>query len=58
MIEKNEKLKGYPSLSGLESQYNQVRVIFEPNFERRLQNLVVLLGQGHAENSYDFTTNS
>ena len=58
IIDKNEKQKGYPSLQGLEAQYSQVRVSFEPNFERRLVNLATIIGFGQVENSYDFTTNS
>lgn len=58
IIDKNEKQKGYPSLQGLEAQYSQVKVAFEPNFERRLVNLAHIIGFGQVENSYDFTTNS
>jgi hypothetical protein len=29
----------YPSLIGLENLYSQVRVVFEPQFEKRLTNL-------------------
>ena len=44
ILDKNEKQKGFPSLIGLDQQYSQVKVIFEPNFERRLVNLAHIVG--------------
>ena len=63
ILERNERSKGYPSLNVLEGQYNQVKVAFEPNFEKRLVNLTQVIGYGatnsqHGENSGDFTTAS
>lgn len=39
VLDRNEKKKGYPSLIGLDALYNQVKVVFEPNFEKRITNL-------------------
>jgi hypothetical protein len=70
ILNRNEKEKGFPSLIGLDQQYNQVRVIFEPNFDKRLINLARVAsgfpnqgGSGGVagvggENSGDFTTAS
>lgn len=36
LLDRSEKQRGYPSLNGMETQYSQVKLIFEPNFEKRL----------------------
>ena len=57
MLDRNEKQKEFPSLIGLENIYNQVKVAFDPNFDRRLVNLAQVVGLGaQSENSGDFTT--
>jgi len=59
LLDKSEKQRGYPSLSGMETQYSQVKLVFEPNFEKRLQGIAKVLGPGQtAEYSGDYTTNS
>jgi hypothetical protein len=46
VLDRNEKQKEFPSLIGLENIYNQVKVAFDPNFERRLVNLAQVVGLG------------
>jgi hypothetical protein len=48
VLDRNEKAKGFPSLIGLENQYNQVKVVFEPIFEKRLVNLAQIVPFGQA----------
>ncbi len=62
VLDRNEKQRGFPSLSGMETQYNQVRVVFEPNFEKRLVGLATIVPYGssqppasNVENSGDLT---
>lgn len=57
MIEKFEKQKGYPSLNGLEASYNQVKVHFEPNLDKKLAGIAKVFSS-NGEFSGDFTTNS
>jgi hypothetical protein len=57
LIEKFEKQKGYPSLNGMEASYNQVKVHFEPNLEKKLANIAKVF-TSNGELSGDYTTNS
>jgi hypothetical protein len=42
----------------MDVQYNQVKVVFEPNIEKRLAGIGKVVGFGQAEFSGDFTTAS
>lgn len=44
MLEKGEKEKGYPSLNGMENNYNLVRVYFEPNLDKKLSTICKVIG--------------
>lgn len=59
VLDRNDKQKDFPSLNGLENQYNLVKVVFDPNFEKRLVNLAHVVGHtSNSEHSGDFTTAS
>lgn len=51
ILEKVEKKRGYPTLNGLESGYNQVKVSFEPNIEKKLASICKIIGSGKANDS-------
>lgn len=36
ILDKAEKQKNFPSLNGLETSYSQVKVHFDPNFEKNI----------------------
>lgn len=58
LIDRAEKQKNYPGLNGLEAQYNQVKVVFEPKFENVLSNIAKVVGFGQSEFSGELTTAS
>ena len=58
VIDRAEKQKGFPSLNGLESTYNLVRLSFDQHFDRKLVNIARVLGPGQTESSSDMTTAS
>lgn len=39
LLEKTEKKKGFPQLKGQDQQYSIVKVAFDPNVEKKLQNI-------------------
>ena len=44
LLEASEKVKGYPSLNGLQQFYNQVRLHFEPNVQSKFSLLGKVIG--------------
>eukprot|EP00347_Sterkiella_histriomuscorum_P008603 403344461 len=59
ILDKAEKQKGFPSLNGFETQYNQVKLSFDQTFEKKLQNIAKVIGPGQQDFSIkDQTTAS
>lgn len=52
LLERSEREKGYPNLNDLENCYNQVKINFEPNFEKRLIQIYKINGPGKANDSH------
>ncbi len=55
LFEKSEKVKGFPTLSNLETQLAKVRVDFDPDLEKKLQNIARIKIVGRGDSTIDVT---
>jgi hypothetical protein len=44
LLEKAEREKGFTSLNGIDTLYSQVRLHFDPNFEKNLSKICKVIG--------------
>jgi len=51
MIESINKDKDYKTVSGLDAQYNKIKIVFEQNFDSRVANLCRIIGHQQPDKS-------